>query len=431
MKQAFRAAIFHCLADPGEASDATATQYFADGLLITEDGAIIEVGDAIELLAANPELPVEAFPDGLIVPGLIDCHVHFPQVEIIASYGEQLLDWLNRYAYPAEARFADSDYADAAANFFLDALLQNGTTTAAVFATVHPASVDAIFKAAEARDMRLIAGKVLMDRNCPQELCDDPVSAYEDSRKLIERWHGKARLGYAITPRFALTSSDEQLAAAGRLASEFPDTWVHTHLAENRQEIDAVAKSFSWSKSYLDVYDHFGLLRERSVFAHCLHLADKDRKRMSEQDGAAAFCPSSNLFLGSGLFDLRSMNDASVRTGLATDVGGGTSLSMLRTMGEAYKVLQLQQQNLPAARALYLATLGAAEALRLDDKIGNLLPGKEADFIVLDPRGTDLSARRLADSCAPEEILFALTMLADERNISATYLRGRRAQTHK
>ena len=430
MKQAFRAAIFHCVSDPGEASDTTATQYFADGLLIAEAGSIVEIGDAAELLAANPDLPVEAFPDGLIVPGLIDCHVHFPQVDVIASYGEQLLDWLNRYAYPAEERFADSDYANAAANFFLDELLRNGTTTAAVFATVHPASVDAIFKAAEARDMRLIAGKVLMDRNCPEELRDDPVSAYADSRKLIERWHGKGRLGYAITPRFALTSSDEQLAAAGRLASEFPDTWVHTHLAENHQEIDAVAKAFPWSKSYLDVYDHFGLLRERSVFAHCLHLNGNDRKRLSEQGGAAAFCPSSNLFLGSGLYDLRLMNDASVRTGLATDVGGGTSLSMLRTMGEAYKVLQLQQQNLPAARALYLATLGAAETLRLDDKIGNLLPGKEADFIVLDPKGTDLSARRLADPCAPEELLFALTMLADERNISATYLRGRRAQTH-
>jgi len=430
MKQAFRAAIFHCIADPGEAGDAAATQYFADGLLITEDGCVVDVGDATELLAANPELSVEAFPDCLIVPGLIDCHVHFPQIDVIASHGEQLLDWLNRYAYPAEMRFADSGHADATADFFLDELLKNGTTTAAVFATVHPASVNAIFTAADARDMRLIAGKVLMDRNCPEELSDDPVSAYEDSRDLIERWHGKGRLGYAITPRFAITSSDEQLEAAGRLASEFPDTWVHTHLAENRREIDEVAKAFSWSKSYLDVYDHFGLLRERSVFAHCLYLSDKDRNRMSDRGGAAAFCPSSNFFLGSGLYDLRTMDDATVCTGLATDVGGGTSLSMLRTMGEAYKVLHLQHQSLPPSRALYLATLGAAKALRLDDKIGNLLPGKEADFIVLDPHGTDISARRLADSCAPEEILFALTMLADERNISATYLRGRRAQTH-
>ena len=426
MKQAFRASIYHCLADPGEAGDESATQYFEDGVLIVDGGNIVGLGDAVDMLAENPDVPVETFPDMLIVPGLIDCHVHFPQVDIIASYGEQLLDWLNRYAYPCEMRFADAAYADAAAEFFLDSLLRNGTTTAAVFATVHPQSVDAIFKAAAARNMRLIAGKVLMDRNCPEGLCDDPASAYEDSKQLIERWHGKGRLGYAITPRFAVTSSDEQLAAAGRLANEFPDTWVHTHLAENQEEIDEVAEQFPWSSSYLDVYDHFGLLRERSVFAHCLHLGDDDRVRMSEQGGAAAFCPSSNLFLGSGLFDLRAMNEVSVRTGLATDVGGGTSLSMLRTMGEAYKVLQLQHQNLPAARALYLATLGAAEALRLEDKIGNFVPGKEADFIVLNPKGTDISARRLADTHLPDELLFALTMLADDRNVAVTFVSGQR-----
>ncbi len=427
MRQAFRASIYHCLADPGEAGDESATQYFEDGLLVVDGGNIIAVGDAANLLAENSDIPVEAFPDMLIVPGLIDCHVHFPQTDIIASYGAQLLDWLNRYAYPCEMRFADTAYADAAAGFFLDELLRNGTTTAAVFATVHPQSADALFKAADARNMRLIAGKVLMDRNCPDELRDDPTSAYEDSKELIERWHGKGRLGYAITPRFAITSSEEQLAAAGRLAAEFPDTWVHTHLAENQAEIDAVADQFSWSSSYLDVYDHFGLLRERSIFAHCLHLGDDDRVRMSEQGGAVAFCPSSNLFLGSGLYDLREMNDAAVRTGLASDVGGGTSWSMLRTMGEAYKVLQLRHQNLPAARALYLATLGAAEALRLEDKLGNLVPGKEADFIVLDPKGTDISAHRLADTPSPDELLFALTMLADDRNIAATYVNGKRA----
>ena len=428
MKKAFRASIFHCLADPGEAGDPNATQYFEDGLLVTDDGNIVELGNAAELLAENPDVPVEAFPDMLIVPGLIDCHVHFPQIDIIASYGEQLLDWLTRYAYPGEMRFADSAYAETAASFFLDELLANGTTTAVVFATVHSQSADAIFKAAAARDMRLIAGKVLMDRNCPDGLRDDPKSAYEDSKQLIKRWHGKGRLGYAITPRFAVTSSEEQLAAAGRLASEYPDTWIHTHLAENQEEIDEVAESFSWSKSYLDVYDHFGLLRERSLFAHCLHLGDDDRARMSEQGGAAAFCPTSNLFLGSGLYDLRAMHDASVRTGLATDVGGGTSLSMLRTMGEAYKVLHLQHQNLPASRSLYLSTLGAAEALRLDDRIGNLLPGKEADFIVLDPLGTSMSARRLADTRSPDELLFALTMLADDRNVAATFVNGERTQ---
>ncbi len=426
MKQAFRAPIYHCLADPGEAGDSSATQYFDDGLLVVEDGIIVAIGDAADLLTGHADIPLEAFPDKLIVPGLIDCHVHFPQVDIIASYGERLLDWLDRYAYPCEMRYGNAAYANAAAGFFLDELLRNGTTTAAVFATVHPQSADAIFSAADARNMRLIAGKVLMDINCPGELQDTPTSAYEDSKQLIERWHGKGRLGYAITPRFAITSSEEQLAAAGRLANEYPDTWVHTHLAENPAEIDEVASQFSWSSSYLNVYDHFGLLRERSVFAHCLHLGDGDRALMSEKGGAAAFCPSSNLFLGSGLYDLRKMGDATLRTGLASDVGGGTSLSMLRTMGEAYKVLQLQHQNLPAARALYLATLGAAEALRLEDKIGNLLPGKEADFIVLDAKGTDMSARRLAETQSPEELLFALTMLADDRHIAATFLNGQR-----
>ena len=426
MKQAFRAPIYHCLADPGEAGDASATQYFDDGLLVVEDGIIVAIGDAAELLTGHADIPLEAFPDKLIVPGLIDCHVHFPQVDIIASYGERLLDWLDRYAYPCEMRYGNAAYANAAAGFFLDELLRNGTTTAAVFATVHPQSADAIFSAADARNMRLIAGKVLMDINCPGELQDTPTSGYEDSKQLIERWHGKGRLGYAITPRFAITSSEEQLAAAGRLANEYPDTWVHTHLAENQAEIDEVASQFSWSSSYLNVYDHFGLLRERSVFAHCLHLGDGDRALMSEKGGAAAFCPSSNLFLGSGLYDLRKMGDAGLRTGLASDVGGGTSLSMLRTMGEAYKVLQLQHQSLPAARALYLATLGAAETLRLEDKIGNLLPGKEADFIVLDAKGTDMSARRLAETQTPEELLFALTMLADDRHIAATFVNGQR-----
>jgi len=426
MKQAFRAPIYHCLADPGEVGDARATEYFDYGLLVVDDGIIVAIGDAAELLTGLADIPLEAFPDKLIVPGLIDCHVHFPQVDIIASYGERLLDWLDRYAYPCEMRYGNATYANAAAGFFLDELLRNGTTTAAVFATVHPQSVDAIFSAADARNMRLIAGKVLMDINCPGELQDTPTSAYEDSKQLIERWHGKGRLGYAITPRFAITSSEEQLAAAGRLANEYPDTWVHTHLAENQAEIDEVASQFSWSSSYLNVYDHFGLLRERSVFAHCLHLGDGDRALMSEKGGAAAFCPSSNLFLGSGLYDLRKMGDARLRTGLATDVGGGTSLSMLRTMGEAYKVLQLQHQNLPAARALYLATLGAAEALRLEDKIGNLLPGKEADFIVLDAKGSDMSTRRLAETQTPEELLFALTMLADDRHIAATFVNGQR-----
>ena len=429
MPQAFRASIFHCLADPGADDLASASEHIDDGLLVVEDGIVTALGPAERLL---PELPedtaVEDLSGKLIIPGLIDCHVHFSQVDIIASYGEQLLDWLNRYAYPAEARFVDAEHSRSVANFFLDELLRNGTTTALVFTTVFPQSVDAIFEAAAERNMRLIAGKVLMDRACPDDLSDDAESGYRDSKELIERWHGKGRLGYAITPRFALTSTEAQLEAAGKLAAEYPDTWVHTHLAENQQEIDQTAKQFPWSRSYLDVYDHFGLIRERSVFAHCLHLDADDRALMAEKGGAGAFCPTSNLFLGSGLFDLQSMTDAGISVGLATDVGGGTSLSLLRTMSEAYKVLRLQGQSLPASRAFFLATLGAAEALGLDDCIGNLQVGKEADFIVLDSAGSNITARRAQTTTSIDELLFALIFLGDDRNIAATYLQGKLSQ---
>ena len=429
MQQAFRASIFHCLADPGPHADAAAVEYFEDGLLVIEDGAVAQLGPVEQLLTTLPEtVEVEDLSGKLIVPGLIDCHVHYSQLDIVASYGEQLLDWLNRYAYPTEASFADADHAREVAGVFLDELLRNGTTTAMVFATVFPDSVDAIFEAAEARNMRLIAGKVLMDTHCPDELSDDPESAYVDSKALIDRWHGKGRLGYAITPRFALTSSEEQLEAAGRLATEYQDVWVHTHLAENREEVDQIAKQFAWSRSYLDVYDRFDLLRKRSVFAHCLYLDEKDRKLMADKGGAGAFCPTSNLFLGSGLFDLQSMVDAGVNVGLATDVGGGTSLSLLQTMNEAYKVLHLQQQSLPASRALYLATLGAAEALDLDNHIGNFAKGKEADFIVLDPAGSTITARRTQTTTSVDELLFSLIFLGDDRNIAATYLEGRRTR---
>lgn len=429
MPQAFRASIFHCLADPGADDLASASEHIDDGLLVVEGGIVTALGPAERLL---PELPedtaVEDLSGKLIIPGLIDCHVHFSQVDIIASYGEQLLDWLNRYAYPAEARFVDAEHSRSVANFFLDELLRNGTTTALVFTTVFPQSVDAIFEAAAERNMRLIAGKVLMDRACPDDLSDDAESGYRDSKELIERWHGKGRLGYAITPRFALTSTEAQLEAAGKLAAEYPDTWVHTHLAENQEEIDQTAKQFPWSRSYLDVYDHFGLIRERSVFAHCLHLDADDRALMAEKGGAGAFCPTSNLFLGSGLFDLQSMTDAGISVGLATDVGGGTSLSLLRTMSEAYKVLRLQGQSLPASRAFFLATLGAAEALGLDDCIGNLQVGKEADFIVLDSAGSNIMARRAQTTTSIDELLFALIFLGDDRNIAATYLQGKLSQ---
>ena len=423
--QALRASILHCLTDPGDQSTRSAYEYFEDGLLVVDEGHIVAAGDATKLLSElAADTAVVDYTGKLIVPGFIDCHVHFPQLDIIGSYGAQLLDWLNQYAFPAEAKFADPDYAREVAGVFIDELLTNGTTTALVFGTVHPHSADAIFEAADAKGMRLIAGKVLMDSNCPEELRDDAETGYADSKALIERWHGKGRLGYAITPRFALTSSAEQLAAAGRLASEYPDVWIHTHLAENMEEVDEIARLFPDSRSYLDVYEQHGLLRERAVFAHCLHMDDEDRTSMSTHGGAAAFCPTSNLFLGSGLFDLPAFRDAGIRCGLGTDVGGGTSLSLLKTASEAYKVLHLQEHALPATRALYLATLGAAEALYLDDRIGNFASGKEADFVVLDFEGSNLTARRTAAATTIEEKLFALMTLADDRNVAATYVNG-------
>ena len=425
--KAWRASLLHCLADPGENADPSAWEYIDDGLLVVDEGRIFAAGEFAALSQTMPDdVEIEDCRGRLIVPGLVDCHVHFPQLDIIGSFGAQLLDWLHQYAYPAEMQFADPVHARQVAGVFVDELLRNGTTTALVFGTVHAHSADAIFEAAEAKGMRLIAGKVLMDSNCPEALRDDPESAYADSKALIERWHGRGRLGSAIPPRFALTSSAAPLAAAGRLAAEYPEGWVHTHLAENHEEVEESARQFPESRSYLDVYERFGLLRERSVFAHCLHMDDTDRATMARKGGAAAFCPTSNLFLGSGLFRLPAMRAAGIRCGLGTDVGGGTSLSLLRTASEAYKVLHLQEHALPAMQALYLATLGAAEALDLDAHIGNFEKGKEADFVVLDFAGSSLTARRTAAAATIEEKLFALMTLGDDRNIAATYVLGRK-----
>ncbi len=375
---AFRGSILHFLRDPGDASDPVgAYEYFEDGLLVVRDGCVAEAGPARDVLARLPAgTPVTDRSGKLILPGFVDCHIHYSQTDVIASYGEQLLEWLERYTFPAERRFADAEHAREVAEFFLDELLRNGTTTALVLGTVHPDSVDAFFAAAQARGLRMVAGKVLMDRNCPEFLRDTPESGYTESRALIERWHGRDRLLYAITPRFAPTSSEAQLERAGHLADEFPDAFVHTHLAENRKEVAWVRELFPWARSYLEVYARFGLVRPRSVFAHCIHLDDEDLDLLAEQRAMAAFCPTSNLFLGSGLFDLRRMSKAGVHVGVATDIGGGTSFSMLRTLAEGYKVAQLADQPLSAYRAFYLATLGGAQGLHLHDRIGNFAVGR-------------------------------------------------------
>lgn len=422
--QAFRSSLLHCKHDPGE-RDSSAVEYIDDGILLVNHGRVAAIGPAQEWLPTlGAQVPVHDYSGQLIVPGFIDTHVHYPQTDMIASYGSQLLEWLNNYTFPTEARFADAAYAADTAEFFIRELLRNGTTSALVLGTVHSQSVDALFNAAQRHDLRMIAGKVLMDRNCPENLRDTADTGYTESRALIERWHGQGRLEYAITPRFAPTSTEAQLQRAGQLAAEYPDTFVHTHVAENVREVEWVAELFPKSRSYLDVYDQFGLLRDRSVLAHCIHLNTEDRKRLAASGAAMAFCPTSNLFLGSGLFDLSAAQSVGARVGLGTDVGAGTSFSMLQTLGEAYKVSQMAGQSLSAYRALYLATLGSAKALYIDDHVGNFALNKEADFVVIDWQSTPLLTRRMAAAKTLEEKLFALFMLGDDRAIRKTFIQG-------
>jgi guanine deaminase len=428
---AIRADFLHCLRDPGlDGTQAGAVESVRDGVLLMRDGRIERLGPAAALLPAlGPGVAVLDRRGLLVVPGFVDTHVHCPQVDVIARYGTQLLEWLERYTFPEERRFADAAHARTAASFFLDRLLENGTTTASVFCTVHPGSVDAFFAEAESRGLMMVAGKCLMDRHAPDGLRDDTLGGVDDSRALIERWHGRGRLRYAITVRFAVTSTPGQLAAAGRLAAEHPSVHLQSHVAENRDEVAWVARLFPDRRSYLDVYDHHGLLRERAVYAHCLWLDDADRARMAASGTAAAFCPTSNLFIGSGLYDLRQAIASGHRIGLGTDVGGGTSYSMLRTLGEAYKVQQLQGIPMHPAYSLYLSTLGGARALYLDDRIGSLVPGRDADLAVLDPAATPLLARRTALSDDPLDTFFALATLGDDRAVRETWSAGRIVHT--
>ena len=422
--KAYRAAILHSLADPAVVGVEQSYQYFEDGILLIENGKVAQVGAAAELLPKLAGVEVQHYRDALITPGFIDTHIHYPQTGMIASYGEQLLDWLNTYTFPTERQFEDKAHASDVAAIFLKELLRNGTTTALVFGSVHPQSVDAFFEQADKLNLRMIAGKVLMDRNAPDYLTDTAESGYAESKALIERWHGKGRLHYAVTPRFAPTSTPAQLELAGKLLGEYPDLYMHTHLSENRKEIEWVKELFPERKGYLDVYDHHKLIGPRAVFAHGVHLCDDECKRLAETGSAVAFCPTSNLFLGSGLFDLNKLEAHGVRVGLGTDVGAGTSFSQLQSLNEAYKIMQLQGKKLDPFKSLYLATLGGANALYLDDKLGNFLPGKDADFLVLDYNATPLMSYRMQQAKSLEERLFALTMLGDDRAVKETFAAG-------
>jgi len=421
--QAYRASLLHFRNDP--AFDDDATLWHTDGLLIVAAGKVVAAGDYSKLAGTLPaDCAVHDYRGKIIAPGFIDTHVHYPQTDIIGSPASGLLPWLNTYTFPTERRFGSNSHATEVAEFFLAELLRNGTTTAAVYCTVHPQSVDAFFSRSHARNLRMIAGKVLMDRNAPEFLLDTPESSARDTADLIRRWHNKGRQLYAITPRFAPTSSDEQLKLAGELATQYPDTYIQTHVAENTDEVAWVKQLFPDARSYLDVYDRCGLMRERALFAHCIWLDDADRARMAATRSVATVCPTSNLFLGSGLFDFAAADKLQMPVSLATDVGGGTSFSMLVTMNELYKVGRMSGVHLAAQRMFYMATLGGARALQLEGTIGNFSAGCEADFIVLDPKATPLLARRSATTDSLEEQLFALAMLGDDRSITATYSAG-------
>ena len=400
-------------------------RHLEDGVLAVEDGRVAGLEDV--RTARSMGWDVDAAEDRrgrLVLPGFIDAHVHFPQVDMIGAWGEQLIGWLERHTFPAEARHADPAFSVAQAGHFLDALLAHGTTTAVAYATVHASSADALFAAAADRRMRLFAGKVLMDRNAPAELCDTAAKGHADSAALIARWHGHGRLGYAVTPRFAPTSTPEQLEAAADLCRSHPDVLMQTHLSENEGEIAWVRELFPARRDYTDVYHHHGLLGPRALLGHGIHLSDAERAVLAETGSHVVFCPSSNLFLGSGLIDLDALDEAGVDVALASDVGGGTSLSMLATAADGYKVLQLRGQRFDPYRAAYQMTLGNARSLGIEQHVGNFEIGREADLVVLDPAARPLLERRTRDCDDLADLLFALMVFGDDRVVAETRILG-------
>lgn len=424
MRLAVRATLLDFRADPSSAPDAL--RCIEDGLVVVDNGLIEASGEYAALRdRVDTQTQLLDYSGCFITPGFVDTHVHLPQIDVIASPAAGLLDWLERHTFPAEARFADPAVAAEAASFFLDELARQGTTSALVFGTVHAGSVEALFDEALRRDVRLAAGKCLMDRHCPVALRDTATGGVAESAALAQRWHGRGRLAYAITPRFAATSTPLQLELAGELARRLPGLIVQSHVAENVDEVRWVKELYPDARSYLDVYDRAGLLRARSVYAHCIWLDADDRRRMHDAGAAAAVCPTSNLFLGSGLFDFRAALDARMPITLATDVGGGQSFSMLATMRSAHEVGRLKGEPLSAAQLWYWASRAGAIALGWQDAIGRLEPGFEADFIVLDPRATPLVARRTARARSVEEIMFALIVLGEDRMVRETFIGGR------
>ncbi len=420
-----RGRILDFIAEPQNPQDDKAHLYFEDGAILMENGIIVARGNHADI-AAQTEDGAEVIDHRpkLLMAGFIDTHLHFPQVQVIASWGAQLLDWLQNYTFPEEGRYADEAHAARMAGHFYDELIRNGTTTAAAYCSVHRESAEAYFAEAARRNMRMIGGKVMMDRNAPKTVCDTPQSSYDDSKALIERWNGKGRAHYAITPRFAITSTPEQMEMAGALVKEHPECFVQTHLDENLDEIKWTAELYPKARDYLDVYEGYGLLGPKMLLGHCIHLTEREIEALAATQSRPVFCPTSNLFLGSGLFDYEGLRQRGIISGVATDIGGGTSYSMLQTLNEGYKVLALRGQKLHPLRAFYWMTLGNAVALGLEDKIGTLAQNSDADVIVLDSAATPAMALRMERCTSLVEELFILQIMGDDRSIAQTYVAG-------
>ncbi|APE42855.1 guanine deaminase [Sulfitobacter alexandrii] len=416
-------------ADPFATPWSDAVRIDTEGAVLLRDGRIAQVGQAPALIAANPQArQVRYSADHLICPGFVDAHVHYPQTAIIASWGKRLIDWLNSYTFPEEMRLADPDYAGEIAARYLDLVLAEGTTTVASYCTIHPHSVDAFFEAAAARGMAVVAGKTCMDRNAPEGLRDTPQSAYDDSNALIGRWHGRGRATYAITPRFSPTSTPEQLAALGALWQAHPGCLMQTHLSEQTDEIAWVRGLYPQARDYLDTYEAHGLLGDRAVYGHAIHLEPREIDRLSETGAALVHCPTSNTFIGSGLFDLAGLSARGVPLGLATDTGGGSSFSMLRTMAAAYEIGQLRGTPLHAAQLVWLATAGSARSLHLQGRIGSIESGHDADLAVLNLASSPAIAQRHARAADMWESLFATIMMGDDRAIADVWVSGRQVR---
>ena len=418
------------LREPESAEDHASYRYLEDGFIAIEDGRIAEVAEvhgnnAYQRWNSTPDSTEIDHRPHLILPGFIDAHAHYPQMQVLGSYAANLLEWLNKYTFIEEQRFADPAHAARIAGLFLDELIRQGTTSVAAYCTVHPQSVDAFFEAAEARGMLTIAGKMMMDRNCPEALRDSPQSAYDDSKALLEKWQGKGRAHYALTPRFAITSSPEQMEMAEALAREFPDAHIQTHVDENLEEIAFARELYPNLPDYLGIYERYHLLGPKTLLGHCIHLTHREAEILAATRSVAVWCPTSNLFIGSGLFDHDRLKAQGARIAVATDIGGGTSYSMLRTLDEGYKVMQLRGQRLNPLLSFFRITRGNAEALSLGERVGTIEKGRDADLVVLDSHATEAGKIRMETVDSPIGELFLLATIGDDRQVVETYVAGK------